>query len=79
MSEWAASECVVPFLHVASYNTGRRPSVEMNPDPKSWVLDRGGKINWLMGSRQEPSEWKVKLEFIDPADALLFKLTFGGA
>ena len=51
----------------------------MNPEVLSWILERDGRINWLMGVQESSEMWKVQVKFHNSADALLFKLTWGGA
>lgn len=51
----------------------------MKPEILPWILERGGKVNWLMGFHDSSETWKVRVTFHNSADALLFKLTWGGA
>lgn len=76
---WNVSEVILPFNCVATHDRQRVPGVMLKPDVQQWIWDHEGKVSWHMGSWQDPEVWKVRLEFPKEADALLFKLTFGGA
>lgn len=73
------SEATIPFDRIATKEMGRVPGIMLNCEPQEWIWEREGKVEWLMGFRQDQDTWKIRVTFPNPADALLFKLTFGGA
>jgi hypothetical protein len=75
------TDVVVPFLNVATFDGRRRPNVLMNPEIDTWCLNCKGEVNrqYLFGRSKDPTTFKVLFGFSNPADAVMFKLTFGGA
>lgn len=73
------NEALVAFDRIATKEMRRVPGIMLNREPQEWIWEHDGKVEWLMGARQDQSEWKIRITFPNPADALLFKLTFGGA
>lgn len=72
---------IVPFLKVATFDNRRQPNIKMNEEIHNWMLGLTGwaQSEWLIGMNKNPKNWKVSFNFRDSADALMFKLTFGGA
>lgn len=72
-------EVILPFDRVATMRLGRQPRVLINTDVMDWILERKIRYNWLIGRQDRQEEWKVSFEFPESAQAIVFKLTFGGA
>jgi hypothetical protein len=72
---------LVPFLKVATFDSRRRPNIQINSEIDTWALGCKGRVDreFLIGRSKDPDTWKVRFEFQKNEEALLFKLTFGGA
>lgn len=75
------TDIILPFNNVATFDFQRRPNVMMNPEVDTWVLNCKSKVDreFLIGALKDPLLWRVMFKFQSNDDALLFKLTFGGA
>ena len=69
----------LPFVHVGTFDGRRQPNILLNEDIVEWLEANNAEHQFLIGMTKDPEKWKVQFDFIKPSDAVLFKLTFGGA
>ena len=73
----------IAFPKAATYSQTRLPRIQMHQEILDWLTERGCNWDkeWLINGKpdQQDTTWRVRFMFQNLSDALLFKLTFGGA
>jgi len=70
---------ILPFRNVGTYQPQRNPNVLLADDVMTWLENHSAHHSFLIGMNKDPNNWRVQFQFEQASDALLFKLTFGGA
>ena len=69
----------LPFINVGTFNNRRQPNILLNEEVIDWLERHHADYQYLIGMTKDPNKWKVLFTFRTAGDAVMFKLTFGGA